>query len=110
MFLQVFTGNLVSDATFRNVSEERSVINFTVAVNFSTGKKDESGNYIDEVNYFRCAKWVKGKETPKLMEYLKKGKKVLVHSDQLELKSSVKEETQETFTTIQVNVSHLELC
>ena len=41
LFHSVFDGHLTADATFKKIGEDKGVINFTVAHNFPTSKKDE---------------------------------------------------------------------
>ena len=71
MFSQILSGNLVSDATYNKSESEKSAINFTVAINFNT----------DHVEYKDFVYWIKTTEEPKILEYLKKGSKVVVKSD-----------------------------
>lgn len=97
MYRQIFTGNLVETATFQNIDEQKSVVNFTVAVNFST----------DDVVFFPCSKWIKGKEQPKWLEYLTKGQKVLIESNYFKISTSEKD--GKTYQNYKVFVDKLEL-
>lgn len=107
MYTQIFTGNLTDVATFQKFDEQKSVVNFTVAVNFLTGKKDENGNYKSEVTYFPCSKWIKGNEKPKWFEYLLKGQKVLIESNYFKVSTSEKD--GHTYQNFKVYVERLEI-
>lgn len=71
MFIQILSGNLVSDATYKKSEGEKSAINFSVAINFNQ----------DHVEYKDFVYWIKTTDEPKILEYLKKGTKVVVKSD-----------------------------
>lgn len=107
MFNLVFAGHLTADATFKKF-EDKAVVNFNVAVNFPTGKKDSNGNYIDEVEFFQCSKWFKSTEEPKVLEHLKKGKKVIVEARRIQ--ASIYEKEGQSKVNLSVIVDNLELC
>ena len=107
MYTQIFTGNLVDSATFQNIDEEKSVVNFTVAVNFQTGKKNDDGSYQTTTTFFPCSKWVKGKERPKWLEYMTKGQKVLIESSYFKISTSEKD--GKTYQNMKVFVDKIEL-
>ena len=108
MFYQVFSGNLTADATFNVFEEnERSVINFTVAVNFNTAKKDENGNFVQETIFLHCSKWNKGTEPSGVLNYLNKGRKVLITSEYVQIKES--ENNGKIYQNINVFVRNIEL-
>ncbi len=106
MFHTVFTGHLTDDARF-NTFEDKGVINFTIAVNFPTGKKDEQGNYIEEAQFFQCSRWLRDSKTPKVLDYLKKGKKVIVEANKIAVKTT--EVEGKIYNNLVVNVERLEL-
>lgn len=92
-------GNLTSDAQMKLVeSKNKSVINFTVAVNTKHGNDEK-------VDFFDCGFWKKNEET-KLTDYLKKGVKVFV-SGEPELKTYMKGDEQKV--SIKINVRRVEL-
>lgn len=51
LFHAVFNGNLTADATFKKFSEEKGVINFTVAHNFPTSKKTKREKLFMKPNF-----------------------------------------------------------
>lgn len=60
-------GRVTADAQVRNVSESRTVVNFSVAINDSY--KNKAGERIEQVTYFDCAHWL----SPKVAAILTKG-------------------------------------
>lgn len=60
-FTFLFTGRLTQDASIRQVSNDRTAMNFTVAVN-DYYKKKGATEYQQEVSYVDCAYWRSPKE------------------------------------------------
>lgn len=79
MKIEIITGNLAQDSEVTQVTNKRSVCNFTVAVN--ERYYDKNGNAIDKVEYFECSYWRDGENIQKSADLLKKGVKVLVIGD-----------------------------
>jgi len=50
------TGRLTSDAQVRTVSQDKQVVNFSVAINDSY--KNKQGERIEQTTYFDCAYWI----------------------------------------------------
>ena len=63
----IFTGNLTADVELKNVSNDKVVANFSVAV---------SRPHSEETDFFNVEVW--GKQAENCDKYLKKGSKVLV--------------------------------
>lgn len=61
------TGRVTGDAQVRNVSNSKTVVNFTVAINDSY--KNKAGERIEQTTYFDCAYWL----SPNVAKILKKG-------------------------------------
>lgn len=55
-FTFLFTGRLTHDATIKNISGDRNVLNFTVAVNDYYKKKGDD-SYTNDVSYVECSYW-----------------------------------------------------
>ncbi len=66
-------GNVCADATTQQVNE-KTVINFTVAVN--ENRKDKDGNKTQNTTYIDCSFWRKAGQSTAITEYLKKGVQV----------------------------------
>lgn len=77
IYSKILTGNLVDDASYKELSSEKSPINFTLATNFSNGK----------TVYTNCVYWVATKANPEILKYLKKGTKLTVNSNYCETES-----------------------
>ncbi|MDL2141632.1 single-stranded DNA-binding protein [Flavobacterium tructae] len=60
-------GRVTADAQVRNVSESKTVVNFSVAINDSY--KNKNGERIEQTTYFDCAYWL----SPKVAKILTKG-------------------------------------
>lgn len=60
-------GRVTADAQVRNVSNSKTVVNFSVAINDSY--KNKAGERIEETTYFDCAYWL----SPKVAQILTKG-------------------------------------
>lgn len=71
MYSKIFSGNLVGDAVYKKMEGDKSPISFSVAVNFSE----------DYTGYESCEYWILTVEKPKILEYLKKGAKVMIKSN-----------------------------
>lgn len=61
------TGRVTVDAQVRNVSDSRTVVNFSVAINDSY--RNKAGERIEQTTYFDCAYWL----SPKVAPILTKG-------------------------------------
>ena len=61
------TGRLTRDAEVRTTSQDKQVVNFSVAINDSY--KNKSGERIEQTTYFDCSYWI----TPNVAKLLKKG-------------------------------------
>lgn len=61
------TGRVTADAKVRNVSDSRTVVNFSVAINDSY--RNKAGERIEQVTYLDCAYWL----SPKVVQILTKG-------------------------------------
>ena len=60
-------GRVTADAQVRNVSDSKTVVNFSVAINDSY--KNKAGERIVQTTYFDCAYWL----SPKVATILTKG-------------------------------------
>lgn len=109
IFNLVATGNLTENANFTTFPEkEKAVINFTIATNLSKS----------ETIFLNCNYWVSTKKTEStpeksildtLLEMLKKGKKVTIHSDYASLKKSENEEKNTIYTNFNITVNRFVL-
>ncbi|PTD13701.1 single-stranded DNA-binding protein [Flavobacterium columnare] len=61
------TGRLTRDAEVRTTSQDKQVVNFSVAINDSYINK--LGERIEQITYFDCSYWI----TPKVAKLLTKG-------------------------------------
>ncbi len=61
------TGRVTADAQVRNVSDSKTVVSFSVAINDSY--KNRAGERIEQTTYFDCAYWL----SPKVAQLLTKG-------------------------------------
>lgn len=61
------TGRLTADAQVRNVSNSKTVVNFSVVINDSY--KNKAGERVEQTTYFDCAYWL----SPNVSKILKKG-------------------------------------
>lgn len=106
LFYAVFDGNLTADATFKQISDEKGVINFTLAHNFPTNKKDDEGKTIYEPQFYACTKWMNtGSEPTGLLENLKKGSRVTVEVQKIDISTTTQEEKK--YTNINFIVSNI---
>jgi single-strand DNA-binding protein len=64
-------GNVVRDAEVKQISAQRSVINFTVAVNERW--KDAQGNKQEKAHFIQCAIW---RENAAVAQYILRGVKI----------------------------------
>ena len=60
-------GRLTRDAEVRSLSNEKQVVNFSIAANDSY--KNKQGERVEQTTYFDCAYWL----TAKVAEFLTKG-------------------------------------
>jgi len=63
----IITGRVTADAQVHSVSDSRTVVHFSIAVNDSY--RDGAGERIGQVTYFDCAYWL----SPKVAAILMKG-------------------------------------
>lgn len=106
LFHSVFDGHLTADATFRKIGEDKGVINFTVAHNFPTSRKDENQKTIYEPQYYNCVRWVASGEEPEaLMTNLKRGSKITVECQKIEITTTTKED--KTYTNVNFIISNI---
>ena len=70
----VLTGNLTRDPELRTTSGGTSVCSLRLAVN--TRRKDETGQWVDNPNYFDITVW--GNQGERCAQYLAKGRPVAV--------------------------------
>ena len=61
------TGRLTRNAEVRTLSNEKQVVNFSVAVN--DGYRNKQGERVEQTSYFDCAYWI----TPNVAKLLTKG-------------------------------------
>jgi single-strand DNA-binding protein len=61
------TGRLTRDAEVRTTSQDKQVVNFSVATNDSY--RNKQGERIEQTTYFDCSYWI----TPKVAKLLTKG-------------------------------------
>ena len=107
MFYITFIGRLTKDATSRTF-ENSNVLNFNVAVNFLTGKKDAQGNYENDVLYLPCTKW-NSKNLEKDLQNLKLGTRVVIQGYKLELNSHTDPTTGKEYQNLNVLVQSYEI-
>ncbi len=106
LFYSVLNGNVTADATFKKIADDKGVINFTVAHNFPTNKKGDDGKTIYEPQFYPCTKWVNsGEEPTSLLDNLKKGSKVTVEVQKIEISTSKVED--KTYTNINFILSNI---
>lgn len=60
-------GRLTSDAQIHKLKDDRQVVNFSVAVNYSY--KTKQGEWVEQADYFDCAYWI----SPNVASILTKG-------------------------------------
>jgi single-strand DNA-binding protein len=61
------TGRLTRDAEVRTTSQDKQVVNFSVAINDSY--RNKQGKRIEQTTFFDCSYW----RTPKVADFLTKG-------------------------------------
>lgn len=61
------TGRLTRDAEVRTTSQDKQVVNFSVAINDSY--RNKQGERIEQTTFFDCSYW----RTPKVADFLTKG-------------------------------------
>jgi single-strand DNA-binding protein len=108
MLLLIASGNLVRDCkiTALTNNSNRSVINFTLAIN--SQYKDKQGQIQKKVTYLDCALW-RDNEYLKVAELLKKGNKIIIHGEEVEARTYKNGEGNEV-ASIKVSVSYIEPC
>lgn len=94
-------GNITRDAEIRDFSN-RKAINFSVAVNESY---TSNGVKIEKSSFFNCTLW---RENTNIANYLKKGIKVYIQSDNFDSEYYQNKEG-EIKTSIKITVNKLEL-
>ncbi|MBW3522887.1 single-stranded DNA-binding protein [Chryseobacterium sp. NKUCC03_KSP] len=60
-------GRLTRDAEVRNLSNEKQVVNFSIATN--DNYRNKQGEPVEQTTYFECAYWI----SPKVADFLTKG-------------------------------------
>lgn len=100
MLKVILTGKLGQDAELKDVGKLKA-INFTVAVSTDHGKDAESGT-----EWVRAVIWKNEGQSTKVLEYLKKGKGVLIEG--VPSIESYKNKEGETKTHWHVTVKELE--
>ena len=68
------TGRLTRDAEVRTTSQQKQVVNFSVAINDSY--RNKQGERIEQTTYFDCSYWI----TPNVAKILTKGSLVELSS------------------------------
>lgn len=106
MFSAVFSGYLTKDASFGTYGDN-SVLNFIVAVHYPTNKKTEQGQPIRETEFLNCSRWYKGNDFSNLLNYLKKGQRVLIVGNKMQTFENEKDGTK--YFNIHINVQSIEL-
>lgn len=96
-----FTGKLTANAEVRNVTGDRKVTGFTVAINDRF--KTRSGEKREITTYVECSYWV----NPGLAEYLKKGTTVEI-SGRVEAKPWINRDAEAKASLI-CNVANVKL-
>jgi single-strand DNA-binding protein len=66
-------GRLTRDAEVRTLSNEKQVVNFSIATNESY--RNKQGDRVEQTTYFDCAYWI----SPKVADFLTKGTLVELH-------------------------------
>jgi len=95
-------GRLTKDCTIRSTNSGSTVCSFSIAVN--RNRKDASGNWSDEVNYFNCVYFLRSNSG--LTQYLVKGQQVSVNG---ELHQNVWEQNGQKRYSVEVYVNSLSL-
>lgn len=90
IFSKIFTGNLVEDATYKELNLEKSPINFTIATNFANNK----------IIYTNCVYCISTKVNPEILKYLKKGTKLTVISNYMETENWDDEKGQKKYKDV----------
>ncbi len=78
MLKMLLSGNLGSDATMKEVGNNK-VINFDIAV--SRTYKNSSGERVEKTDWIRADIWRSKDTDTKFVDYLKKGKKILIEGE-----------------------------
>ncbi len=75
MLKLIFNGTVGRDAEMKDVGQKKA-INFNVAV--SMDYKDSTGKKIERTEWVHAVIWKNDKQSTKIVEFLKKGQKVLI--------------------------------
>ncbi len=75
MYRMQIMGNLGNDATVKELKKEKFVIGFSVGTDVKT--KDKHGEWKEETVWTQCSYYVSN-PSDKLMQLLKKGKRVVI--------------------------------
>lgn len=94
----VFDGNLTRDAELSTFHEDRSVLNFTVAIGEQT--RNENGEWVDAPVFVRCALF--GLRAEKLAKTLTKGMRVCVDG-KLHYNSYMKDDERRSYLSVIVD-------
>lgn len=78
MFRLQLNGVIGTDAEVREVGK-RKAINFRIAVNMDY--KDSDGNKVEKTEWIQAVIWKSEKQSAKIAEYLKKGKKIMAEGE-----------------------------
>ncbi len=70
--MQILVGRLTADAKLKTVSDDRQVVNFTVAINI---RSKIMGEWVDKTIFIDCSFW----KNVKIQSFLKKGNIVELH-------------------------------
>ncbi|HBS05315.1 MAG TPA: single-stranded DNA-binding protein [Leptospiraceae bacterium] len=75
--LVILDGNLVQDPELKELSNDRKVVNFTVAANHGFRSKEDNSK--EFVSYFNIEAW--DRQADAIAQYLKKGSRVTVEGN-----------------------------
>lgn len=96
LFHAVLNGNLTADATFKKIADDKAVINFTIAHNFPTNKKDDEEKTIYEPQFYNCTRWVNYGTEPNDLNKLTKGAKITIEVQKIDISTTTQEEKKYT--------------
>lgn len=78
MLKMQFIGILGRDAEVKEFGDSKA-INLTVAVNKEY--KNSDGEKIEKTDWIKCVLWKNGKQSTKVVDFLKKGKRVFIEGE-----------------------------
>ena len=104
MLKLILSGTLGKDAEVKDLGQSK-VINFDVAVTMDY--KSSEGKKVERTEWVRATMWRNEKQSTKIADYLKQGKKVLIEGTPGSEGFKNKEVTIKA--TLNVNVKNLEL-